>query len=156
MAINISRLIVLFIFLLSFNASAQSTIRDAYEGGDYYGLIRPFKVPKVKSVAIEKNGAWSDQYNASTETARECVKFKLKKRDVHEFFKYARRVSYKEYWNDLNFSKCHATGRVLFENGDAGQWTIEAFRKGVLSLSDGRNVYFYCTKCTGKAFYEYE
>jgi len=76
----------------------------------------------------------------------------LTKKDVQEFFRRARRVSYKEYGHDLDMSRCYATGNVVFANGDRGGWTIDRERRGLLTLSDGRNIYFYCEHCSAKVF----
>jgi outer membrane lipoprotein-sorting protein len=78
----------------------------------------------------------------------------LSQNDVREFFRRARRVSYKEYAHDLDMSRCHVTGKVVFANGDRGEWNIDRERRGLLTLSDGRNVYFYCKSCGAKAFGE--
>jgi hypothetical protein len=139
----------LLLLLLTGSALAQ----DSYEGGRNYWKPRPYKVTAVKSVVILQNGAWSENIS-SDETAEICSKFVLSQSDVREFFRRARRVSYKEYSHDLDMSRCHATGKVVFANGDRGEWSVDRERRGLLTLSDGRNVYFYCRNCGAKAFGE--
>jgi len=150
----VKRIIVLIIIILVANTPvmAQTVIKDPYEGGNKYGDIRPYEITKTKSVTILENGAWSGG-SSSDETRQECKKFRLKHRDVREFFRYARRVSYQTYHTYLSASNCYASGKVTFANRDSGAWYIDAFARGSLSLPDGRNLYFYCTKCTAKVFY---
>lgn len=153
----VKRLLIcsLFLILIPAFAAAQESKRDPYDGGDKYGEIRPYKVAPVKKIIIREIGKWSDRRSSSGETQQDCSAFRPRETDVREFFHRARRVSYSTYLNELDASRCYAAGEIFFDNGDRGSWTIDAFRRGVLTLSDGRNVYFYCTKCRAKVFYEY-
>lgn len=146
---------MLLIMLLPINSVAQDSKRDPYDGGEKYGEIRPYKITPAKKIIIRETGRWSDLRSSSDETQQDCAAFKPRETDVREFFHRARRVSYATYLNELNASRCYATGEILLENGDRGTWSIDAFRRGVLTLSDGRNIYFFCTKCRAKVFYEY-
>jgi hypothetical protein len=141
--------------MLSFSVEAQNTERDPYDGGEKYWQIKPYRVTAVKKIVIEDTGKWSEMRSSSEETPDDCAEFKLTERDVREFFLRARRVSYRMYGGVLDASRCYAIGKVVFANGDQGKWVIDPFRRGLLSLSDGRNIYFFCTKCRSKVFYEY-
>lgn len=147
---------IIFAVLFSFNIFAQNTKLDSYEYGENSGKLRPYKITRIVSVVIKQNGKLGEKHSESNETVGECKVFKLKKHDVREFFLYARRISNYTYWNTINFSNCYAAGEIAFTNGDQGAWEIDAFRRGVLTLKDGSIIYFYCTKCTGKVFYDYE
>ncbi len=144
----------LLLFFIPTFVAAQETQRDAYEGGEKYWQIRPYKVTEVNSLVIKENGAWYEGVSGD-ETPEMCAEFILRKSDVREFFQRARRVSYAKYHVDLDMSRCHATGDILFVNGDRGAWMIDLERRGVLTLSDGRKLYFYCTKCRAKVFDDY-
>jgi hypothetical protein len=143
------------LLFLSVCAGAQDAKRDAYDGGEKYGEVRPYKVTPVKKVVIKEKGKWSKMRSSSDETPEDCAKFNLKEQDVREFFQRARRVSRATYSEYLDISRCYAIGEITFANGDRGVWIIDPFRRGSLALSDGRNIYFFCTKCRAKVFYEY-
>lgn len=135
-------------------AAAQGGAPDPYAGGEKYGQVRPYKMTAVKALVIKKSG-YIDNSGITYETQEECAKFKPAEKDVREYFFRARRVSYQMHWNILDPSMCYAIGEVSFANGDRGVWRIDAARRGILTLSDGRNIYLFCTKCRAKVFYEY-
>ncbi len=149
-------MVVIFIILIPFNVLAQNGNVDPYEYGNKSWKPRPFIVPAIQSIVIKEEGRIRQKHSASTETIADCAEFKLNKRDIYEFFLYSRRISNNTYWNVINFSNCYAAGEVTFVNGDQGLWEIDAFRRGVLTMKDGSTIYFYCTKCTAKAFYDCE
>lgn len=153
----VKRLLIgcLLLILIPAFAAAQESKRDPYDGGDKYGEIRPYKVTPVKKIIIRETGKWSDRRSSSDETQQDCVAFKPRETDIREFFQSARRVSFSTYLNNLDASRCYATGEIDFENGDRGTWVIDAGRRGILTLSDGINLYFFCTKCRANVFYEY-
>ena len=153
----VKRLLIgsMLLILIPAFAAAQEGKRDPYDGGDKYGEIRPYQITSVKRIAVKETGKWSESRSSSDETQQDCAAFRLRETDVREFFHRARRVSFSKYLNDLDASRCYAAGEILFENGDRGTWVIDAGRRGVLTLSDGINLYFFCTKCRAKVFYEY-
>jgi len=153
----VKRLLIgsLLLILIPAFAAAQEGKRDPYDGGDKYSEIRPYKVTPVKKIVIKEIGKWSDRRSSSDETQQDCAAFRPRETDVREFFHRARRVSFSKYLNDLDASRCYAAGEIFFENGDRGTWVIDAGRRGVLTLSGGVNLYFFCTKCRANVFYEY-
>jgi hypothetical protein len=153
----VKRLLIgsLLLILIPAFAAAQEVKRDPYDGGEKYGEIRPYKVTPARKVIIRETGKWSDLRSSSDETQQDCAAFKPRETDIREFFHRARRVSFSTYLNNLDASRCYATGEIDFENGDRGTWVIDAGRRGVLTLSDGINLYFFCTKCRANVFYEY-
>ena len=131
---------------LAVNTGSLASDNNIYE-------IRPYKITTVKTVSNIKNAAWSDNIS-SDETAKSCAKFVLTKNNVREFFRLARQASEREYGHDLSMSRCSSSGEIIFANGDKGKWKIDRARRGLLTLSDGRAVYFYCAKCRPKVFEE--
>lgn len=143
------------IFLVLLVTTAYASEEDSYEGGSYdnYWVPRPYKVTQVKSLAIDENGARSD--DGTYEPHLDCKKFILRESDVAEYFKKAKIVSHGDFMHQLNWAPCYARGTVKFANGDKGTWNIQRYRIGSLKLSDGRKVYFNCPKCRAKAFSSY-
>ena len=144
----VKRFAAVLLAAVSFMAAAASD--DPYEGGDKYGEPRPY-ASAMKSVDITRNGLWTENIS-SDETREHCAGFVLRLGNVREYFRVSRRASRKEYVHDLDMSRCHATGRVRFANGDRGEWDIDRARRGRVHLSDGRALYFYCEACRAKAF----
>jgi hypothetical protein len=144
----------ILVFIIAGTAAAQDAAQDPYAGGEKYWLVRPYKMTAIQTLAIKKTGARDDS-GITTETPNECAEFRPSESDIREFFLRARRVSYQMYWNILDTSMCYAVGESVFANGDRGVWRVDPARRGILTLSDGRNIYLFCTKCRAKVFYEY-
>ena len=128
----VKRLLIgsLLLILIPAFAAAQEGKRDPYDGGDKYGEIRPYKVTPVKKIIIRETGKWSDRRSSSDETQQDCAAFRPRETDVREFFHRARRVSYATYLNELDASRCYATGEILLENGDRGTWSNRCIQAG--------------------------
>jgi hypothetical protein len=139
------------VLLGAVGAAALAADQASYEGGDNYAIPRPYTMALVRSATITANGAWSDAISGD-ETAETCSRFLLTQADVREYFRRARRVSYKEYGQDLDMSRCSAAGDLVLANGDRGTWKVDLARRGVISLTDGRNLHFHCPKCRAKVF----
>lgn len=120
--------------------------------GDYAEPVL-YKLTEIESINFEINGAWSERIS-SDETPEMCKNFVLKISDVNYFFSSASQISLKEYSHDLDMSRCHASGEISFSNKKKGKWKIDQARRGMINLSDGRNVYFYCSNCRSSVFYE--
>ncbi len=139
-----------FLVLLALCAASPAVASDAYDGGDKMDIPRPYKITAVKSLVITINGGWSDRIS-SEERPKDCKSFILTERDVREFFRHARHISYRSYYDDVK-SRCYATGEVVFANGDHGQWKIDRSAEGNLTLSNNIEIYLECLKCSGKAY----
>jgi hypothetical protein len=116
-----------------------------------YELTEPYKMTSIRSVTIKTIEAWPDS-DYTEETLEDCAKFKLGKQDVRDFFRRTEQIDYERFSYYLA-SRCYAMGEIAFANGDQGTWRIDFERRGVLNLSDGRKLYFFCSKCVSKAFY---
>ena len=130
-------------------------LKDEFEnGGIEYANVRPYKMSELQSVEIKLNGAWSDNV-ASSETQDGCLGFTLSEADVRHYFHAAQRISARQYWEVLSMSRCYAYGELTLANGDRGEWRIDAMRRGILFLSNGRRIYFLGEDATAKSFYPY-
>ena len=144
--------ILIVLFLISLSAIPAPAGGNATNDEETHGPIKPYKVASIKSVVIKKSGAWTDEVY-SDETPDDCAKFKLSERDVHDFFRRAEQIDCEAFGAYYLASRCHAAGEIEFASGGRGTWTIDFERRGVLSLSDGRKLYFFCSECRSKAFY---
>ena len=104
---------------------------------------RPYRITGIKSVTID---------HSSEEIPEGCAKFTLIRSDVRSFFRTALRVSKLKYIEDLYMSRCYLSGKIVFNNNDRGEWEIDRARRGIIKLSDGRILYFYCPDCTMPVF----
>jgi hypothetical protein len=153
MAINVCRylcvaLLGAVLLVSSAGHAAAGPLDDAEE---VYELIEPYKMTSIRSVTLRKIEVWPDD-DYTEETPEDCAMFKLNKQEVRNFFRRAEQIDYESFWYYLA-SRCYATGDIAFANGDRGTWRIDFERRGVLNLSDGRKLYFFCSKCRSKAFY---
>ena len=144
--------ILIVLFFISLSAIPAPAGGNATNDEETYGPIKPYKVASIKSVVIKKSGAWTDEVY-SDETLDDCAKFKLSERDVHDFFRRAEQIDCEAFGAYYLASRCYAAGEIAFANGGRGTWTIDFERRSVLSLSDGRKLYFFCSECRSKAFY---
>ncbi len=111
--------------------------------------MRKTHLPPISTVSILANGATSP---ASEEPAEQCTKFKLSDQEIGEYIGKAGAVAEHDYFHMLDWSPCHASGKVTFKNGMTGTWAIQQYRAGSLKLSNGRTLYLYCPQCQAKAF----
>lgn len=144
--------ILIGLFFISLSAIPAPAGGNATNDEETSGPIKPCKFASIKSLVIEKTGAWADEVY-SDETPDDCAKFKLSERDVHDFFRRAKQIDYETYGAYYLPSRCYAAGEIAFVNGDRGTWRIDFERRGVLKLSDGRKMYFFCSACRSRAFY---
>ncbi|WP_305824340.1 hypothetical protein [Massilia brevitalea] len=111
--------------------------------------IRKTHLPPISTVTVLANGAASP---ASAESAEQCANFKLSEQEIGEYICKAGTVAEHDYFHMLDWSPCHASGKVTFKNGVIGTWAIQQYRAGSLKLSSGRTLYLYCPQCQAKAF----
>jgi|WetSurMetagenome_2_1015567.scaffolds.fasta_scaffold76647_3 hypothetical protein len=154
MAINAYRFlcVILLVACIILFSNSHAAARGPLDNDEEeYDLTEPYQMTSISSVTIKKAEAWPDG-DYTEETLEVCAKFKLGKQDVRDFFRRARQIDYETFFYYLP-SRCYAKGEITFANGDRGIWRIDFERRGVLNLSDGRKLYFFCSKCMSKAFY---
>lgn len=144
--------ILIGLFFISLSAIPAPAGGNATNVEETHGPIKPYKVASIKSVVIEKTGAWTDEVY-SDEAPDDCARFKLSDRDVHDFLRRAKQIDYEAFGAYYLASRCYAAGEIAFVNGDRGTWRIDFERRGVIILSDGRKLYFFCSACRSRAFY---
>ncbi len=113
-------------------------------------LPRTYRVQAIRSVTIRENGAWNSNV-ASHQASATCSGFVLGEEDIRDYFRSAARISASLY-NHLPFSSCYASGDILFASGASGTWYIDSWRRGELTLRDGRKAYFYGLKARASVF----
>lgn len=106
-------------------------------------------LPPISTITIRNSGTTSP---ASHETANQCTDFKLSHQEIRTYIGKASRVTEHDYLHMLDWSRCHASGEITFNNGLTGTWAIQQYRAGSLKLSDGRTLCLYCPLCQAKAF----
>jgi hypothetical protein len=107
----------------------------------------------IQGVIIDENAAWSDAVS-SNETPDSCRDFLLTETDVRQFFKEARNATSPEYNHDLLMSRCYSSGRATLQDGREIGWEIDRARRGIVIFPDRTAVFFFCAKCTSKAYGE--
>ncbi|NHZ32810.1 hypothetical protein [Massilia rubra] len=133
---------------LLFALAASASVATA-DGSGTEPKMRNAHLAPITTVTIENNGATSP---ASKEPAEQCADFKLSSQEVRKYIGKAAEVAEHDYLHMLDWSPCHASGKVTFKGGVTGTWEIQQYRAGSLKLSNGRTVYLYCPQCKAKAF----
>lgn len=105
-----------------------------------------FKPPAVSKIEVDKPSQKSD-----TGGDEDCSNFVMTPRLAQQFFQHAQAVSEHRRMHELDWSACHAEGRVKFANGQSGSWMIARYGVGALTLSNGRfknkTIFLHCAKC---------
>lgn len=114
-----------------------------------------YQLTAVTKVIVTTPSAKIDMSAQATAQVPEedCGDFAITQKMVKEFFRHARKVSYRVYTHELEWSKCYAEGKVTFANKDVGEWTISRYGKGSLLVRSGKDgsqeqsVLLYCRRC---------
>jgi hypothetical protein len=117
--------------------------------GEFEPSTTRFNAPPIASIVIESQG--SSEADA-TDPGIDCAKFQLTQGDVRRYLRSAREISRENYSGKINFTSCAAQGRLKLKDGRTGTWLIQKLRGGTMTLSDGKEYYLYCRKCTSKKF----
>ena len=106
-------------------------------------------LPAVEHLAITENGMGSPTDASPPDS---CEAFRLDEAQVARFMGAAEGVERRDYMHTLDWSPCHARGRIRFEGGRAGVWTIRQYRTGSILFDDGSELFLYCPGCTWEPF----
>ncbi len=125
--------------ILGFHSSTRAQDSTYYEAP-------AFKVPAVAKVKVDKPSEKSD-----VNPHEDCSAFVITPSLAQEFFRHARTVSEHRRMHELDWSACHAEGRLNFVDGQSGSWMIARYGVGALTLSNGRlkgkTMFLHCAKC---------
>lgn len=110
---------------------------------------RPVDLPAIAQLVIAENGIGSP---TDDNAPRGCSEFRLDEAQVRRFLDAAEGVDQRDYMHTLDWSPCHARGRIEFGDGQAGVWTIRQFQTGSILFDDGNEVFLYCPTCTWAPF----
>lgn len=124
---------------LNFHGGARAQDPTYYKAPD-------FKPPAVASIKIDKPSQKSD-----VDSNEDCSSFAITPGLAQEFFRHARAVSEHRRMHELEWSACHAEGRVNFVDGQSGSWMIARYGVGALTLASVRlkdkTVFLHCARC---------
>jgi len=111
--------------------------------------LRQLGLPAIERLSITENGVGSP---TDANPPRGCSGFILDEGHVRRFVEGAGEVEQRDYMHTLDWSPCHARGRVEFINGRSGVWTIRQFRTGSIMFDGGGEVFLFCPSCTWEPF----
>jgi len=118
------------------------------DGGAVPGM-RGLDLPAIERLTITENGEGSP---TDTNPPRGCQGFMLDEAHVRRFMDEAGEVDQRAYMHTLDWSPCHARGRIDFADGRSGVWTIRQFRTGSILFDDGGQLFLFCRSCTREPF----
>lgn len=101
--------------------------------------------PLLTGITITANGVRSDHVTGE-ESAADCARFNVDATRVAAFFAGARVVTTRDFYHDLDMSRCHASGTATLPSATGGpgnaRWFIDAAGRGSITLADGSVTYF--------------
>ncbi|MGQ4659577.1 hypothetical protein [Lysobacter sp. F6437] len=106
-------------------------------------------LPAIQRLTITENGVGSPN---DANPPRGCSGFMLDEGHVRRFMDGAGEVGQRDYMHNLDWSPCHARGRLEFADGRSGVWTVRQFRTGSIMFDDGGEVFLFCPSCTWEPF----
>lgn len=106
-------------------------------------------LPAIGRLTITENGIGSP---AGQDVPRDCSAFLMDETRVRRFIDMAEGVNQRDYMHTLDWSPCHARGRIEFEDGRQGTWTIRRFQTGSILFDDGDEVFLFCPECSWEPF----
>ena len=109
----------------------------------------PLDLPIIGRLTITENGIGSPP---DQNVPRHCSAFQLDETQVRRFIGMADGIDRRDYMHTLDWSPCHARGRVEFEDGRKGTWTIRRFQTGSILFDDNGEVFLFCPDCSWKPF----
>jgi hypothetical protein len=117
-------------------------------GGDEPPLMRFSLATKISKVTISEMGIKAE---AAKDMPEDCSGFKMTISEVHAYFKNTNTITEQHFNHTISWSPCYIRGSLTLKDGRAGEWTIQQYRGGRLSV--GKNeFYLYCpTRCKAKA-----
>ena len=123
---------------------AAASEADYFEAEGAY-RIRPWKRERVSEVRVEAAGL-GEKDRTSAGEPEPCATFQPSAAQIHRFFNRARRVSWRGFLHETNWSACHATGTLRLESGTRAEWMVQRLGAGSMTIA-GRGYYFDCPGC---------
>lgn len=106
-------------------------------------------LPAITQLVITENAIGSP---TDDNAPRGCSGFRLDEAQVRRFLDAAEGIDQRDYMHTLDWSPCHARGRIEFEDGRSGVWTIRQFQTGSILFDGGDEVFLYCPACSWEPF----
>lgn len=143
----VGKLVVLSFVL--FAADASIAAGGCTKGSEYEPVLCPIRLPKVRSVHIEENGA---KATASQDQSVNCASFRINEKIVRRFLSRAKEANESDAHHTLDWSPCYASGTLVFYGGKKAHWSINQMRSGSLAVDGEAGMFLYCPTCNFKPF----
>ena len=78
----------------------------------------PVELPEIRTVRILENASKSP---AETDPNVSCAQFRVDERIVRRYFELAKSTNENDAHHTLDYSPCHASGEVAFQDGQSGR-----------------------------------
>jgi hypothetical protein len=117
-------------------------------GGDEPPLMRFSLATKINKITITEMGIKAE---AAKDMPEDCGDFKMTITEVRAYFKNTNTITEQHFNHTINWSPCYIRGSLTLKDGRVGEWSIQQYRGGRLSLGKSE-FYLYCpTRCKAKA-----
>ena len=136
-------------FFLFVTAGTSFATDHCTKGSEFEPPLCPLILPKISKVTIVENAAKSpaEQDNSVT-----CTSFSVKESQVRRYFSKAKVTNESDAHHTLDWSPCYASGKIFFNDGTTGDWSVNQFRGGSLVIGDGKKMILYCPQCKFRPF----
>ena len=118
-------------------------------GSDLEPPLCPLILPKIEKITITRNAATSP---ADKDPSTDCSGFRLTTAHVRHYFAEAKSTNARDAHFTLDWSPCFATGKIVFDDGRTGTWSIDRLRAGSLVIEGRESMTLYCPECRFRRF----
>ena len=114
-------------------------------GTDTEPCIRPLRLPRLKSITVERTGTREPQ---AGDLEVGCRSFALTPTRVRNYLQLAGRITANDRHYLLPNSPCSAQGNLKTIDGRSATWKIGILGEGELHWRDGKSIDLYCNACS--------
>lgn len=117
--------------------------------------VCPVLIPPIAQVQMDSPAAPAPAKNRKGE---DCTTFQPSLAAIHRFWASAGQISGMDYMNALDVSSCDVGGTLTLQDGRKGRWSVNAARKGRLSIEgepEEKTLYLFCPGCHFAPFWDW-
>jgi hypothetical protein len=117
-------------------------------GDDEPPLLRFSLATKINKIVIHEMAIKAE---IAKDLPEDCSAFKMSTADVRAYFRSTNTITAQHFNHTISWSPCYIRGSLTLKDGRVGEWSIQQYRGGRLSVGKSE-FYLYCpTRCKAKA-----
>ena len=111
-------------------------------------LMRFPLASKINKVTIQETGIKAE---AAKDLPEDCKDFKMSVAEVRAYFKGTNSITEQHFNHTINWSPCYIRGSLSLRDGRHGEWTIQQYRGGRLTIGKTEHFLYCPSRCKAKA-----